>query len=409
MENENKQKKGVPLIVLIVVCLVAFVGAFILGNKLYDVNENIVNKKNNKVEDLSVENNIKKAYTIEKLTDGTTLYRNTESIEILILDADVTVIKERLNEGTKTINMGDPKEDDEFGVLKIEDNTVVLDVTHYDFHDSEKLVKSKFVVTAIKNPVSIYSDSGIGGEDSYPIEYYVKDSNNKVYSVSFFMRDFDGYKVNQINEINADNLTKYLIKEGNDYVDIYSSGFNCSDHDDKNEEEQYKSLYSKSNVQCGYRGIKDKCEYEGKNSVITFVSDNEAYEAYIETTNCDPSMMSEAEGCINSKSDSCVDNQLTKLKNVSDVNMDIDPELYRVVYISTKDGKLYYFVREKKQNDEGIFSLIRVNTPLKFVKFVKNIEMNNGTKTVFELSDGNQYIINYDKNTKTISLHKYIK
>ena len=120
MENENKQKKGVPLIVLIVVCLVAFVGAFILGNKLYDVNENIVNKKNNKVEDLSVENNIKKAYTIEKLTDGTTLYRNTESIEILILDADVTVIKERLNEGTKTINMGDPKEDDEFGVLKIE-------------------------------------------------------------------------------------------------------------------------------------------------------------------------------------------------------------------------------------------------------------------------------------------------
>ena len=114
MENENKQKKGVPLIVLIVVCLVAFVGAFILGNKLYDVNENIVNKKNNKVEDLSVENNIKKAYTIEKLTDGTTLYRNTESIEILILDADVTVIKERLNEGTKTINMGDPKEDDEF-------------------------------------------------------------------------------------------------------------------------------------------------------------------------------------------------------------------------------------------------------------------------------------------------------
>lgn len=339
-------------------------------------------------------NKEEKAFVSEKVDANTLVYKNTDSIKILEVDADLSSINDNLSIIRTSV------EDEEFNsTLKIEDGKIVFEVNNAKELNFETDTV-KYIITAIKNPTTIYFYPGISAEDSMPVEFYVKNAIDKVYLVKFTAKMFDGYSISELKEKNAGDITKYVIQDGSVEVDLpYGSGIDS--------ESKFKELYKKEVVQCGYRGMSTDCEFKGKDSVIAFVQNGEAYEAYANYIECDASIATNPEKCVNSEEEYYSINGLTGLNNVTDVNMDIDSNMYRVIYIATEDGKLYYYIRSKSNPEK--YSLIRVNTSLSFIEFERNIEAKkiNGTKTVFMMSDGNTYYINYNSYFKTISLEKY--
>lgn len=339
-------------------------------------------------------NKEEKAFVSEKVDANTLVYKNTDSIKILEVDADLSSINDNLSIIKTSV------EDEEFNsTLKIEDGKIVFEVNNAKELNFETDTV-KYIITAIKNPTTIYFYPGISAEDSMPVEFYVKNATDKVYLVKFTAKMFDGYSISELKEKNAGDVTKYVIQDGSVEVDLpYGSGIDS--------ESEFKELYKNEVVQCGYRGMSTDCEFKGKDSVIAFVQDGEAYEAYANYMECDASIATNPEKCVNSEDEYYSVNGLTGLNNVTDVNMDIDSNMYRVIYIATEDGKLYYYIRSKSNPEK--YSLIRVNTSLSFIEFERNIEAKkiNDTKTVFMMSDGNTYYINYNSDSKTISLEKY--
>ncbi len=106
-------------------------------------------------------------------------------------EADFTEVKNELQKNNTKLEIGNEEENDAYGSLYIKNNNVILDVFYPSFTDDEKQEHTKFIVNNISNPASIYIEGDLGGEDSYPVEFYVMDKNNDIYVVSFSIRDYE--------------------------------------------------------------------------------------------------------------------------------------------------------------------------------------------------------------------------
>lgn len=169
--------------------------------------------------------------------------------------------------------------------------------------------------------------------------------------------------------------------------------------------ENFDEIYKKDNATCGLNNMKDnkghklECGYMGTDNIVAYVQNKVAYVG-VPDTFCD-----EDGGC-EETGEAFLLFTLNNIKNASSVSMDFNQNYKGIAYISTTEGDLYYFI----VLDSETYSLYKVNIKNRFVKFVKNEEhsigASYGTRTIFELSNGNRYTINYNYNEKNISLEK---
>ena len=106
-------------------------------------------------------------------------------------EADFSDVKNELQKNNTKLEIGNEEENDAYGSLYIKNSNVILDVYYPSFINDEKQEHTKFVVNNISNPISIYIEGELGGEDSYPVEFYVMDKDSNIYVVYFLVRDYD--------------------------------------------------------------------------------------------------------------------------------------------------------------------------------------------------------------------------
>jgi hypothetical protein len=169
--------------------------------------------------------------------------------------------------------------------------------------------------------------------------------------------------------------------------------------------ENFNENYKKDNATCGLNNMEDdnghklECGYMGTDNIVAYVQNKIAYVGV-------PDTFGNEGGSSEETGENFLLFTLNNIKNASSVNMDFNQYYNGIAYISTTEGDLYYFILL----DSETFSLYKVNIKNKFVKFVKNEEhsigSSYGTRTIFELSNGIRYTINYNYNEKNISLEK---
>lgn len=103
---------------------------------------------------------------------------------------DLAKIRSELNKKIKSV--GKVYNSDPYVIIKIENGQIILDTTVDGDYDSDgnKIWKNeKLIINSISNPVGIYAkDTVLGGEDGYPIQFFVLDNSNNVYIVSLMAR-----------------------------------------------------------------------------------------------------------------------------------------------------------------------------------------------------------------------------
>lgn len=193
--NENKNSKGLLILVVILSLIVLGLGGWIVYDKVINKEEpkqeenekeKIDNDKNDITNeyddgfekvyiDLSVKNMNYSLYVQEYID-------STKDCEVCD-ELDIEEIMSGINEKKKYILLDEYN--DEKYELKIEDNKAVLYATFYQ--DEEKF-KKKFIFNTINDAIGVFAYEGIGGEDSYPVDFWVIDKNNDIYYVNSSIR-----------------------------------------------------------------------------------------------------------------------------------------------------------------------------------------------------------------------------
>lgn len=104
-------------------------------------------------------------------------------------EEDFNKVKSQLEKRKYSIDIGDASSDPDYATLYVSGKKVIFDFYYKDMDDDIK--NTQYEISNIPNPVSVYFDDGLGGEDSYPVEFYVMDNSGNIYVVNMTLKYYD--------------------------------------------------------------------------------------------------------------------------------------------------------------------------------------------------------------------------
>ncbi len=101
-------------------------------------------------------------------------------------------VKNELNKKNSVLNIGNPKLEDTYGTLGINNGKVTFEVNYPN--EESTLEQTRFIVSSIPSPVGVYMPQGISTSADFVVEFYVINNKNDIYVVNFTLRDPDSNK-----------------------------------------------------------------------------------------------------------------------------------------------------------------------------------------------------------------------
>lgn len=186
---EKNNNTIIWIMIIIIVALIACVGGYYFG-KNYVVKSPKTEEKTDKKDETKDNYDIVQLdIDIVSKSEKDFIEENKKEAEqydnVSLIDFDN--IKTKLNEKNNRVVIRKDADDVQGVIYEIENNKVVVKATYQDIN-SDTIKNTKFVINNIENPVGIYSESNLGGEDSFPVNIYVLDNSNNVYVVHFLLR-----------------------------------------------------------------------------------------------------------------------------------------------------------------------------------------------------------------------------
>ncbi len=102
------------------------------------------------------------------------------------------IVKNELNKKNSVLNIGNPKLEDTYGTLGINNGKVTFEVNYPN--EESTLEQTRFIVSSIPSPVGVYMPQGISTSADFVVEFYVINNKNDIYVVNFTLRDPDSNK-----------------------------------------------------------------------------------------------------------------------------------------------------------------------------------------------------------------------
>lgn len=186
---EKNNNTIIWIMIIIIVALIACVGGYYFGKNYVAKSPKTEEKTDKKDETKDNYDIVQLDIDIVSKSEKDFIEENKKEAEqydnVSLIDFDN--IKTKLNEKNNRVVIRKDADDVQGVIYEIENNKVVVKATYQDIN-SDTIKNTKFVINNIENPVGIYSESNLGGEDSFPVNIYVLDNSNNVYVVHFLLR-----------------------------------------------------------------------------------------------------------------------------------------------------------------------------------------------------------------------------
>ena len=185
-DSENKKSK--LYIVLAVLILLGIIGLIIFAKVKSNIEENNQNANDkNQYESMYINETVQSMNYSDYLINYT-----CEDFDEVCFGYDFNEIKSGLNMKHNYVLLTDKTYDEKYE-LKIEDNKVVLYVLNYE---NDKKIRRKLIFNTIDNPNGVFAYEGVGGQDSYPVDFWAIDNNNTIYYAHVLTRYCENNKCN---------------------------------------------------------------------------------------------------------------------------------------------------------------------------------------------------------------------